>query len=141
MSTFHLEIVTPDKKFYSNEVEMAVVRTTEGDIGILRDHEPTVAPVSIGKIRIKENGVFRDAACAGGFMTIEEEKTTVVTDSAEWSDEIDVDRATGSYERAKERLSKEGDNTDMYRARVALARATNRIRVSDKEINHADFNL
>jgi len=140
MATFQLEIVTPDRKFFDDQVDMVVIRTTEGDIGVLRDHEPTVAPISIGKIRIKVDGEFKDAACAGGFMTVDEEKMVVVTDSAEWAHEIDIERAKAAYDRAKERLAK-SEGSEVLHARVALSRATNRIRVSDKHIDHDDFNL
>ncbi len=92
-SLYNLEIVTPDCKFFDGQTEMCIVRTTEGDVGILYDHEPLVAPVSIGKIRIRKDGEFVSAACAGGFLTVDEDRVVIVTDAAEWAEEIDIDRA------------------------------------------------
>lgn len=129
-SGFRLEIVTPDKSFFDDEVEMAIIRTTEGDIGIMKNHEPVVAPVSVGAIRIKQNGEFRDAACAGGFLTVDNEKVIVITDAAEWSHEIDVDRAKLSADRAARRLEEKQGELDVLRAKIAMERAINRIRIS-----------
>lgn len=131
---FMLEVVTPDKTFFDGEIDMLVLRTTEGDIAIMNDHEPVVAPVAIGSIRIRLEGQekFRDAACSGGFMTVTEEKTTVVTDSAEWADEIDLSRAKAALERAQKRLEKRDSELDYARAFNSLSRATNRIRIAEK---------
>jgi F-type H+-transporting ATPase subunit epsilon len=129
-SEFRLEIVTPDKNFFDEGVEMAIVRTSEGDIGILKDHEPTVAPVAVGAIRIKMNGEFKEAACAGGFLTIDEDKVIVITDAAEWAHEIDVDRAKLSADRAARRLENKQGELDVLRAKISMERAVNRIRIS-----------
>jgi len=128
---FNLEVVTPDSNFFKGEVEMAIARTTEGDIGILYDHEPLVAPLKIGSIRVKESGdTFRWASCSSGFLTISEEQVTIITDAAEWVDEIDLDRAERARERAEKRM-KDGANkeVDVVRARAALRRAANRIQL------------
>ncbi|MCH4889332.1 ATP synthase F1 subunit epsilon [Acidaminobacter sp. JC074] len=139
MRTYLLEIVTPDKNFFEGEVEMAIVRTTEGDIGILKDHEPVVAPVSVGAIRVKIDGEFRDAACSGGFLTIDSERVIVITDSAEWADEIDVNRAKDSADRAAKRLEDPYDDLDILRAKVSMERAMNRIRLSGKSMDHSNL--
>lgn len=135
-SLFNLDIVTPDKQFFRDEVEMVIVRTTEGDVGVLNDHEPLVAPVSIGMIRIKRNGEFKAAACAGGFINVDETGTTIITDSAEWAHEIDVERAKSAKERAEERLKEASKEIDVLRAKVSLNRAVNRLHVADKSMSH-----
>lgn len=135
-SLFKLDIVTPDKQFFQDEVEMVIVRTTEGDIGVLDDHEPLVAPVSIGMIRIKKDGEYKAAACAGGFINVDETGTTIITDSAEWAHEIDVERAKSAKVRAEERLKETSKETDVLRAKVSLNRAVNRLHVADKSMSH-----
>ncbi|MBS7525808.1 F0F1 ATP synthase subunit epsilon [Fusibacter paucivorans] len=128
---FNLEVVTPDEKFFEGETDMAILRTTEGDIGILFDHEPLVAPLKIGSIRIRQDeSAFRWATCSSGFLTVSDEKVTVITDAAEWVDEIDLDRAERAKERAEKRI-REGANkeVDVLRAKASLERATNRIRL------------
>ncbi len=131
-STFQLEIVTPDRKFFDEEVEMTIVRTSEGDVGILRDHMPTVAPLDIGVIKIKKDGQLKEATCAGGFVSIDEDKATIITDAAEWPEEIDVVRAESAAKRAEERL-KNKEKTNVLRAQIALNKALNRLRVAGKD--------
>lgn len=132
-SSIHLEIVTPDKNFYKGDVRMFVIETTEGEIGVLNDHEPLVTPVSIGHIWIDEDGSSKpkDAACNKGFLTVGDNKATVVVDSAEWKDAINIERAKEAKERAEERLKNRDEEVDVLRAKAALKRAINRIRVSD----------
>lgn len=131
---FLLEIVTPEKTFFNGEVDMVVLRTTEGDMAIMYDHEQMVAPVAIGSVRVRLQGEekFRDAACSGGFITVTYDKTTVVTDSAEWADEIDLNRAKASLKRAQSRLERRDSELDYARAIDSLSRATNRIRIAEK---------
>jgi F-type H+-transporting ATPase subunit epsilon len=133
--SFQLDIVTPDRKFFEGEVEMVIVRTAEGDVGVLKDHEPLVAPVAIGAIRIKKSGdKFEEAACSGGFMTVTEGKTTILTDAAEWAHEIDIERAKRAKYRAEELLAKGAEREiDVVRARGSLTRAMNRLRVAGSE--------
>ncbi len=133
-STFQLEIVTPDRKFFEDEVDMAIVRTSVGDIGILKGHMATVAPLEIGVIKIKKNGKMKEATCAGGFVSIDEDKTTIITDSAEWPEEIDVARAKAAVKRAKERLEKKSEDIDVARAKIALYKALNRLRIKGEEV-------
>ncbi len=127
----HLEVVTPEQSFFSGPVDMVVVRTTEGDIGVLYNYEPTVAPLSIGALKVKIGEQYKVAACAGGFVNIEPDKVTVVTDCAEWADDIDRARAEAAKERADERLQANGDDVNLKRAHISLLRAINRIRIVD----------
>ncbi|WP_042277994.1 ATP synthase F1 subunit epsilon [[Clostridium] dakarense] len=83
-SEFALEIVTPDKTFYNGTAEMIIVRTTEGDRGILKNHRPLVAGLSTGTLRIKKDGKYKEAKISGGFMNVDKEKIVIVTESADW---------------------------------------------------------
>jgi len=129
---FHLEIVTPYRVFYDGDAEMVIVKTTTGEMGILNEHMPSVVPLDIGILRIKEGGKIKSATTAAGFVTIGTEKTTIITDCAEWSDEIDVDRAESALERAQRRLDKESENIDVARAELALKKAFNRIKLAEE---------
>ncbi len=134
MSKFMLEIVTPDRKFFEDEIEMVIVRGREGDLGILRDHTPLVTPLDIGRIKIKQNGEFKEAAIAGGYVEIAKEKTTIITDSAEWPGEIDINRAQEAKKRAEERIHKKTHSEiDIFRAEMALRKALNRINVAGRD--------
>ena len=132
MSQFKLEIVTPDRKFLEADVSMLVARTVDGDIAILKNHIPLVTPLDIGIVKINyEDGTSKKASIAGGYMEVTKEKTTIVTESAEWPEEINRKRAEEAKKRAEERLSKKNKDTDGLRAELALKRAINRIRLGE----------
>jgi len=132
-STFRLQIVTPSRTFYDDEVEMTIVKTTEGDLGIMKNHMLMVAPLTIGKVRIKKDGQFKEAAISEGFVQVESEYTRIITDSAEWPEEIDVKRAEEAKERAERRLSADKSDIDKVRAEIALRKAHNRLSVVDQK--------
>ncbi|WP_313757447.1 F0F1 ATP synthase subunit epsilon [Tissierella sp.] len=126
----YLDIVTPDKPFFSDEVEMVIVRGIEGDMAILEGRAPITTPLKIGKVRIFQNGEEKVAAVVDGYISVVDNKTTIVTEAAEWPHEIDVERAEAAKERAENLLKSEKDNIDIERAELALRRAINRLEVS-----------
>ncbi len=129
---FHLQIITPDRTFFDEEIEMVVLRTVEGDLGILKNHIPLVTPLSVGKVKLISNGETREAAIAGGFVHVDREKTVVITDAAEWPEEIDIERANEAKERAENRLKANKNDIDTLRAEIALKKALNRMDVANK---------
>ena len=124
-STFDVEIVTPDKKFFEGIAEMVIVRTVEGDLAVLKNHESFVAPLDVGVVRIKNNNEFKIATIAGGFIQVDKDKTTIITDSAEWPEEIDIERAQKAKEKAENRL-KNKDLRDFALVELQLKKAMNR---------------
>jgi F-type H+-transporting ATPase subunit epsilon len=127
---FKLEIVTPERAFFSDEVDMVILRGIDGDLAILKNRAPIITPLSIGKIRIKKDGKERVASVSEGYVSVTKEKTTVITDSAEWPEEIDVERAKRAKERAEKRLSQR-EGVDILRAEASLRRAINRLEVAN----------
>ncbi|NLK98530.1 MAG: F0F1 ATP synthase subunit epsilon [Epulopiscium sp.] len=125
-----LQIITPERNFFNEEVDMAIFRTTEGDIGILPKHQPLTTIVSIGTIRIKQDGNERKASLIGGFAEIQPDKITILTDAAEWPEEIDVARAEEAKRRAEERLANKTSDINIARAESALRRALVRLELS-----------
>ena len=130
MSTFPLEIVTPDRLFFNDEVERVIVRGAEGDLAILKNRAPLVTPLKIGKVKVFKDGEEKIATCVGGYIKVTEEKTTIITDACEWPEEIDVERAKKAKERAEERLKNKPKGLDAVRAEAALKRALNRLDVA-----------
>ncbi|HLR34043.1 MAG TPA: F0F1 ATP synthase subunit epsilon [Tissierellales bacterium] len=130
MSTFPLEIVTPDRLFLDDEVERVIVRGAEGDLAILKNRAPLVTPLKIGKIRVFKDGEEKVATCVGGYAKVTKEKTTIITDACEWAEEIDVERAEEAKKRAEKRLEKKPEGLDVVRAEAALKRAINRLDVA-----------
>ena len=130
-NNFNLQIVTPSAMFFDDEADMLIVRTSEGDIGIMANHEPLVAPIRVSRLRIKIGDSYRSAAVSNGFMTVMPDKVTIVTDACEWAENIDMNRAEKAKQRAEDLLRKQDHEVDVVRAKSALLRASNRIDVHD----------
>lgn len=128
MTPFKLQILTPDKEFYSGETENLIVRTTVGDKGILARHEEYVAALPIGKLKVKLDGKFRTAAVSEGIVKVSRDKTVVLVQSCEWADEINIERARTAKEIAEERMKKaKAEDKEYLIAEYKLKRAINRI--------------
>jgi F-type H+-transporting ATPase subunit epsilon len=130
--TFYLEIVTPDRKFISGDVEELIVKTPEGEMGILSGHMPMVVAIAIGQARIKMDGEWLEAVLSEGFMEVMQDKTVVLADTAEWPNEIDINRALAAEERARERLQSKLSRIEYMRSQAALQRALTRLKVTGK---------
>lgn len=133
MSTFRLTVVTPDKQLFDSQVSQITVRTTCGDVGILKGHINYLAPLSIGAMTIiMEDKTKRVAAIAGGMIQTTGEATTVLTHTCEWADEIDIDRAKKAEQRARDYLENPTEiHTDEI-AMLKLRRALNRIDIGSQ---------
>ncbi len=129
---FLFELVTPEKKVYSNEVDMIIARAVDGDIGIMANHSPLLTPIIISQLSIKNDGKEELIALGGGILEISKDKTVLLADTAELSHEIDVFRAHEAKKRAEERLDKNKEAIDVKRAEIALRKALTRIEVADK---------
>lgn len=130
MSTFLLEIVTPERKVYAQNVRMIIAKGTEGELGILPNHIPLVTPLRIAPLTIKhENGQTEVVAVNGGFMEVRKDKVVILAESAELPGDIDIERAQAAKERAEKRLTTSGQDLDQLRAEHALQRALSRIEV------------
>lgn len=133
MSTLLLEIVTPERKVYAEEVNMVVVKGVEGELGILPNHIPLVTPLAIGLVRIQRDGKEDIAAVHGGFMEVRKDKVVILAESAELPEDIDLDRATASKIRAEQRLQAKREEFDFLRAKLALQRAMIRIQAGGRK--------
>ncbi len=125
--TFALRIIEPDNVFYEGDVEMAEFNTTEGEIGIYRNHVPMTVIIRPGVLTITEPDGEKKAALHAGFAEILPDKVTILAEAIEWPDEIDIERAQSAEERARERIAAKGEGIDLDRATVALQRALARI--------------
>lgn len=123
------EVITPERKVYSDEVNMISTRAFDGDIGILPRHSRLVSPLDITTVQIKKNGHEESIVVNGGFLEVCPDKVTILAESAELPGEIDVSRAENAKKRAEERLK--GSDSDNLRAELALKRALNRLNVKD----------
>ena len=131
MSTFSLQIITPEKTFFEGEVQRVVIRTTEGDVGILAKHEKYVAALPSGPIKITmANGVERLAALSGGAIKVSPDQTAILANAVEWAEDIDIDWAKRSEQDALKRKENSKSSEELQFAEMKLQRALNRLRVS-----------
>ena len=133
MAAFHLKVLTVDRYFYDGEVDRIIIRTTQGDAGILPGHVPYVAAIGIGGLTIIKDGEKRVAAVSGGFVDVSKEQTVVLARTCEWADKIDVKRAEQAAERARAALQQKESARAHDLAQVRLKKAVNRIRVAEKK--------
>ena len=130
---FKLKIISPDRTFYEGDVVMVEVRTTEGEIGVLKNHIPLTAVLAPGIVRIKDSDTsIKIAALHNGFIEILQDRMTILAEVVEWPDEIDINRAEESRIRAQRRLAEKVTDTNIARASLALQRSIARIEAAKK---------
>jgi F-type H+-transporting ATPase subunit epsilon len=123
----NVELVAPDRKIWSGEAEMVIARTTEGDIGILPNHEPVLGVLVESPVRIKRSdGDELVAAVHGGFLSVTRDSVSILAEVVELAEEIDASRARQSLENAKS-----GDDDE---AKAATRRATARLRAVGESV-------
>ena len=128
MSKLNLEILTPYGKYYAGEVDWIQVRSEDFLMEILPNHAPLVSSLVISKMTIKNGNEEALYAIGGGVIRVEKGKTTLLLNSIEGKDDIDINRANDAKLRAEKRLENK-DEVDVTRAKSALERALNRISV------------
>ena len=134
MNAFALKIVTPDGLSFDGQAEELVVRTITGDLGILAGHVNCVAPLGMGRATIVTDGTKRYAACIGGMVSVVDGKVTLVPTTFEWAEDIDLERAKASSERAQQVLEdKNSDDLQIRLAKARLKRALVRSSVADNK--------
>ena len=132
MKTFLLEIYTPYGKYLDRYVNELVIQTEEYVLGILPNHTPLVAKVKTSKMEIIQNGEKKCYAIGEGLLNVKKDGVTLLLESIESKEEIDIERAKQAKDRAEQRL-KEPLNIDVERAIRALNRANNRIYLYENE--------
>jgi F-type H+-transporting ATPase subunit epsilon len=128
-----LDIVTPDGLVTSEDVDEITAAGSEGEFGVVPGHAPFLTTLKIGMLVTRSGGDLTRYFVNWGYAEVGPEKVTVLADSSEKSDEIDVERAKAAKERAEERM-RMNDDVDYARAEAALARALMRIHVVEKKI-------
>jgi F-type H+-transporting ATPase subunit epsilon len=133
MATFQLELVTPERVLLSEQVRSVRAPGIEGSFGVLANHAPLMTALMVGLIRVEyENGDIEHVATSGGFMEVNREKTTILADTAERAEDIDISRAEESISRARQHLAG-STAVDYDEASASLERATNRLKVAQME--------
>jgi len=134
MSTLRLEIVTPERKVYEEDVDMVVVKGVLGELGILPKHIPLVTQLKIAPVRVKIGNKHEKIAVHGGFIEVSKDKAVIIAEAAEVGADIDVSRARMAKERAERRLAQKQSDMNAKRAELALMRAISRLEAVEKEL-------
>jgi F-type H+-transporting ATPase subunit epsilon len=131
--TLLLEIVTPEKLVVKDVAEEAQIPAKKGYMGVLPGHAPTITELAVGEITYRDSGITHHLACAWGFAEVLPDKVTILAETAERAEDIDVKRAEEAKARAEERLRSGETTTDYQRALTALKRAEVRLAVAAKK--------
>jgi len=128
----HLDIVTIERKVYSEDVDMVIAPGSEGELGILPHHTPLLTQLKEGVLRVKRGGVEEVFAIGGGLMEVLPTKIIVMADAAESSDEIDAARAEKARERAEALLRERPAGVELSAALAALRRSQVRLKAAQR---------
>ena len=128
MAELNLEIITPEKPIFKDQIEAVTIPGTLGSFQILKDHAPLISSFEVGIIKVKKAATESFYTTAGGTVEVSRNNVLILADSIEKVNDINVDRAEQAKKRAEERLQKKHeDNIDETRAQAALKRALNRL--------------
>ena len=130
--TLHLEAITPDAAVLHEDVDFVLVRALDGDLGIMPNHAPLIASLSIWPLCYDKGGKRQYITVASGFLEVHDNTVTVITPASEKPEDIDVARAQSAEKRAEDRLAAHAANLDVTRAEAALQRALRRLDVAEK---------
>lgn len=128
---FDLSIVAPERIFYKGKASMVELSTSEGDVGIYKNHIPMTFLLVPGIVTITEEDGQKQAAVHSGFMEVLQDRVTIMAEIAEWPEEIDRNRAQEAQVRAERRLNMKDPMVNMNRAEMALRKATVRLELAE----------
>lgn len=132
MATFKIKVVTYEEKVLEQEAEFVLVRTTEGDMGILPNHSPFIAGLSTGEMKIRLNGKEEKYFVSEGLLEISNNVVTIIASEAIPADKLDVERAKREVEELKAKLAKMQEDKDILLTQKNLHKALMKVQVAEK---------
>jgi F-type H+-transporting ATPase subunit epsilon len=135
MAQMRCEVVTPERVVFEGDVEMVIAPGIEGQLGILPHHAPLMTALKYGELAIRRPGQEDEyIAIGGGFIEVGPDYVTVLADSAERAEEIDLERAEAARQRAQETMAqKRREDEDFVRAEAALRHSLLRLKVAKRK--------
>ncbi|HEX4489315.1 MAG TPA: F0F1 ATP synthase subunit epsilon [Terriglobales bacterium] len=133
MDTFQIEIVTPEKMVVKDEAEEMQIPGKNGYLGILPGHAPLITELAVGEISYRKGGSTHYLSVAWGFAEVLPDKVTILAESAERPDEINVGRAEEAKQRAEDEFKSGKTEDDFTKAEDDLKRAETRLDVAHKK--------
>ena len=134
MATIKLEIVTPETKTFSEDVDMVTLTGVEGEMGILPQHMPLMTQLVAGEIIARKGAETIFLAVGDGFVQVTGERVAVLTDMAIKADDIDEAKAEEARQRAEARLAEKITGEEMASASAALAHSLAQLKVKRRKI-------
>ena len=128
-ATLKLEIVTPDAKVFSDDVDMVTLPGTEGEMGILPMHVPLMTQLAAGEVSVRKGGQDFFLAVGDGFVEVTGESVSILTDMAIKAENIDEAKAEEARQRAEARLAEKLDDEETAAVQAALASALAQLKV------------
>jgi len=132
VARIRFEIVTAERVIYSDDVDVVIAPGIEGQLGILPNHAPLLTMLQPGELVVRKEGEETAIFVSGGFLEVMQNRVTVLADTAERAEEIDIERAEEAKRRAEEMLKLRPPDIDIALADVALRRALIRIKVAER---------
>jgi F-type H+-transporting ATPase subunit epsilon len=130
---FKLDIVTPERQIWSDDVDFVTIPTIQGEITVLANHVPIVSIIEPGELKIRKENENIFMAVTGGFFQVTGKKVTILADAAERAEEIDIERAERAREHAKKLLEeKKVEKIPNAEAIAALQRSLARLKVASR---------
>ncbi|MGL5428112.1 MAG: ATP synthase F1 subunit epsilon, partial [Cetobacterium sp.] len=123
---------TPLHKVLSEEVNFVMLRTTEGDMGILPNHSPFVAGLATGEMKVRNNGQEKFYYVSGGFVEISNNVVTILADEAMDVKDIDLEAARKEAQIAKEKLEKSAEDMDIANVQKTLTQALTKVKLAER---------
>jgi len=138
MAQIRCEVVTAERTVFDGDVDMVVAPGIEGQLGILPHHAPLMTTLTYGELVIHRKGQEDEfIAIGGGFLEVAPDRVTILADSAERAEEIDVERAEAAQQRAEATMAqKRRDDVDFAHAEAALRRSMLRLKVARRKRRH-----
>lgn len=132
MAKLSLEIVTAERLVYSADVDVVVAPGIDGQLGILPQHAPLMTMLQPGELMVRQDGEELSIFVSGGFLEVQSDKVTVLADTAERAEEIDIARAEEAKLRAEQRITLSPSEADHARVQAAMLRSLMRLKVAEK---------
>lgn len=134
-STFQFDILTPERCFFSGQVDALTFSAEDGEWTILKDHAPMIAVLRAGCLRFRQGDVWREAVNSEGYMEVAGDGVVLFAQTCEWPEEIDIARAKHTKEEAEEGLRQSRSISEYKANKLMLARAMARLRNSHQQVN------
>ena len=143
MNKIKFKIVTPERTVFENEIDQATLPTQDGEITVLPNHIPLISALKPGDLMIKKDGEEIDLAVSGGIVEVQNNEITILADTAERAEEIDLARAEEARKQAED-LKKEAirmDDTEYAATAAFLERNLARIKVARKHLSRRGIKI